>query len=127
MSISRVMTPEHFEALVKNFTEPNEQEIVAARWESIEGVEYFGLDINPDRPSVVFGFVELPEGMGGGLEFSTFWFMPEEGNPYSQGNSLYEQQIDIVFNGETLKFNLWHIDEIWEPIPLEELKSQRGW
>jgi len=122
-----VITPEIFEALVRNFIEPKEEEVVAARWQSLDGVEYFGLDINPDRPSVVFGFVELPIEMGGGLEFSTFWVVQEEDNPYSYGNALSDQFIEILFNGRPTKFERWQVDTTWVPVPLKELMQQRGW
>lgn len=124
---SRVMTDWHFNALVHNFKHPEGQGIVSARWFSISNDEYFGLEINPDRPSVVFGFAELPVWLGGGLEFSTFWYKPERGNPYSKGNSLYEQQLPIEFQGEEIKLNFWFIDDEWEPISLEQLKKERGW
>lgn len=122
-----VLTAEVFEALVKNFTEPKEEEVVAARWQSLDGVEYFGLDINPDRPSVVFGFVELPRDMGGGLEFSTFWVVEEEDNPYSYGRALSDEFIEILFDGRPVKLGRWQLDTTWVPIPLDELMKQRGW
>jgi hypothetical protein len=122
-----VMTFEIFESLVMNFMNPGEEEKVVARWQSLDGIEYFGLSINPERPSVVSRFVELPPEMGGGLEFSTFWVVQEEGNPYSVGNSLADQRVEILLNGHPMSVHWWHIDQTWVPISLAELMKQRGW
>jgi hypothetical protein len=122
-----IFNAEVFEALVKNYAKPGDQEVVSARWKSLEGVEYFGLEINPNRPSVVFGFVELPQDMGGGLEFSTFWVVQEEGNPYSYGNALSDQFVDILFDGRSTKLPRWELDQTWEEVSLKDLMEQRGW
>lgn len=62
--------------------------------------------------------------MGGGWEFSTFWVIREEGNPYSEGQSQEEQTIPIRINGLPFDFPRWELDLYWEPVGLAELTKR---
>lgn len=104
--------------------EDTQNPMVVARWFSMDGIDYFGLEISPDRPSVVWGCVWLPPEMGGGWEFSTFWVIREKGNPYSHGEALEDQTISLNFEGRIVEVPRWELDRHWNPIPLNELTSR---
>lgn len=115
------------EALIREFNrrmeddETSSDPLVVARWFSLDGIEYYGLDMSPDRPSVVFGCVMLPPEWGGGWEFSTFWLIREEGNPLSHGEALEDQRVPVNISGIKFEFPRWELDLYWEPVRLEEL------
>jgi hypothetical protein len=120
--VQKALVREYHQAIEEG--ESRTDPLVVARWFSLDGEEYFGLEINPDRPSVVYGCVRLPSDMGGGWEFSTFWVIREEGNPYSEGQSLEEQTIPIRINGLPFDFPRWELDLYWEPVGLAELTKR---
>lgn len=122
-----IITSSVREKLISNFNKVEENPLVIARWAALDGVEYFGIEISPDRPTVVWGFVELPQDMGGNLEFSTFWVEPELDNPYSKGQSLEEQTVVIRINGMPVSVPMWSLDTSWCPVSLKALKKKRGW
>lgn len=123
-----VINPETYDLLVnechKREQEYSENPMVVARWFSMDGIDYFGLEISPDRPSVVWGCVWLPPEMGGGWEFSTFWVVREEGNPYSHGEALEDQTIPINIEDRIMEVPRWELDLYWDPIPLDELTTR---
>ena len=99
--------------------------LVVARWFSLDGLEYFGLEMDPGRPSVVYGCVQMPPEWGGGWEFSTFWVIREEGNPWSEGEALEDQTMPVQVNDFVINLPRWELDLYWEPVGLSELSRTR--
>lgn len=117
-----------YKQLVNEFNkkqqDPDYESQIVARWFSLDGVDYFGMEISPERPSVVFGCVMLPPDMGSGWEFSTFWVIREEGNPFSHGEALEDQRIPILVNDIPVELPRWELDLFWEPIGFKELSEK---
>lgn len=126
----KVITTEVRDALIQNFKNSDEDLLIVAHWVSLTGeLDHYGVSINPDRPTVCWGFVPFNQGRDEEIEFGTFWIDREEGNPYSYGNCLSEIEYpgEVVFNGQALKFPMFHLDESWTPVRLSALMAKKGW
>jgi hypothetical protein len=117
-------------ALIENYTNEDDDFLVVAHWSSLTGqMDHYGVSINPQRPTVCWGFVPFDQGFGEMLDFGTFWIDREQDNPYSFGNCLSEIEYpgDVFFNGEPVKFPMFSLDATWKPMRFSELKKIKGW